>query len=60
MCISAQALALFLSVLDPAIITTSEMRVTIDATDHQAVWNRIGDKWCSDAPNRADLVQITP
>lgn len=60
MCISAQALALFLSILDPAIVTEEEARVTIRATDRVAVWNRIGGLWCSDAPNGAAAGQAGP
>lgn len=51
MCISAQALALFLSLLDPEIVTTDEARVTVAATAGTAIWEPVGDKWCSDAPN---------
>lgn len=51
MCISAQALALFLSMLDPEIVTTEPSRVTVAATEGAAIWEPVGDKWCSDAPD---------
>lgn len=40
MCISTQALVLFLSILDPAITTREEARITIRADAGDAVWRR--------------------
>ena len=60
MCISAQALALFLSILDPAIVTEEEARITVRATTQDAVWYRVGALWCSDAPRRRPAAQATP
>lgn len=50
MCLTAEALALFLNLLNPQIITTEPGLITIDATAKSAVWVETGDKWCTRAP----------
>ena len=50
MCLSTQALALFISLLDPQLVETEGPRVTIHATDRDAVWVYHEDQWCTDAP----------
>lgn len=49
MCLSAEAFALFLSILSPEIITSTPGAITIHATTQNAVWLRVGDRWCTDA-----------
>lgn len=46
MCLTAGALALFLNLLDPALISTEDGRITIDAAVAPTVWLRDGEAWC--------------
>jgi len=51
MCLTAEALALFLNLLDPELIATEAGRITIRATDRDAVWVLTHeDEWCTMAP----------
>lgn len=51
MCITAEALALFLNLLSPDIITTEAGRITVHATEAEAVWVLTADdEWCTMAP----------
>lgn len=50
MCLSAQALALFLNLLDPAVISTEAGRITIRAEEGSAAWVQRADQWCTMAP----------
>ncbi len=50
MCLTAQALALFLNMLDPGAITTTQGRITIHADTRDAVWVQRQDQWCTMAP----------
>ena len=52
MCLTAQAMAVFLNLLDPAIIDTGADRITVNATVRRAVWVKVDEDWCSDAPKR--------
>ncbi|WP_168797740.1 hypothetical protein [Aliishimia ponticola] len=49
MCLSAEAFALFLSLLPMDIITTTPGEITIHATVKDAHWLQVGDRWCTDA-----------
>ena len=50
MCLTAEALFLFLSVLPPEIVETTESRITVAAETRDAVWLAKGDEWCTSAP----------
>lgn len=50
MCLTAEALALFLNLLSPDVITTEAGRIVIHATDRRAVWVQSQDRWCTMAP----------
>ncbi|MBR9838323.1 MAG: hypothetical protein GYB50_10595 [Rhodobacteraceae bacterium] len=56
MCLTAQALFLFLSVLPEDIVDVSPKRVVVHAEVRDAVWLPRDDQWCTDAPRRdADI-----
>ncbi len=51
MCLTAEALALFLNLLAPDIITSDIGRITVHATEADAVWVLTdADEWCTMAP----------
>lgn len=50
MCMTFEALAVFLNLLGSDIVTTEPGRVTIHAETADAVWQVAGDLWCTDAP----------
>lgn len=51
MCLSAEALALFLNLLNPDLIASEAGRITIRATEGDAVWILTAeDRWCTMAP----------
>lgn len=50
MCLTAEALALFLNLLSPAIIDSAPGRITLTSTEPHTHWVPVEDKWCTDAP----------
>ncbi|WP_425098738.1 hypothetical protein [Tropicibacter sp. S64] len=50
MCISAEALAVFLNLLSAEIITTEPGRIIVDATEGAVHWVAHEDKWCTMGP----------
>ncbi|MFW2542321.1 hypothetical protein ACN2XU_06740 [Primorskyibacter sp. 2E107] len=50
MCISAEALAVFLNMLSASIITTEPGRVIIAATSGEVHWVAHEDQWCTMGP----------
>ena len=50
MCITPQALALFLNLLNFDMITMEEGRITVHAETRPAVWVETGNHWCTMAP----------
>jgi hypothetical protein len=50
MCLTAEALFLFLSILPPEIVEISDTRITVAAETRDAVWRAKGDEWCTSAP----------
>ena len=50
MCLTTQALALFLSLLPADRIETGDHGVTINADAGPATWTLVADKWCTEAP----------
>ena len=51
MCLTAEALALFLNLLNPDLISSESGRITVNATERDAVWVLTeDDKWCTMAP----------
>ncbi|EAQ05006.1 hypothetical protein OB2597_06970 [Pseudooceanicola batsensis HTCC2597] len=49
MCLTPEALAMFLNLLSPDIIDVEPNRITVRAEVRDAVWLATGDKWCTDA-----------
>ncbi len=49
MCMSVEALALFLNLI-AANITTEPGRIIVHATERDAHWVMVGDEWCTMAP----------
>ena len=54
MCLTAEMLALFLNLLDPTRISTESGQITVHATEGDVEWQRVDDKWCTDARETAD------
>lgn len=50
MCLTAEALFLFISLLPPGIVEVSDERIRVRAEVRDAVWERRGDAWCTPAP----------
>lgn len=49
MCLTTEALMLFLSLLPPEIVETGEDRIVVRAEVRDAVWTPRGEKWCTAA-----------
>ena len=60
MCLTIDALALFLSLLDPAIISSDVGAITIHATEREAVWVQLGTDWCTTAKLDDRLARFDP
>lgn len=58
MCLTPEALALFLNMLDPAVIDTEAERIIIRAERQETVWEMVGDLWCTDARHPERLVEM--
>lgn len=50
MCLTAEALFLFLSILPPSIVEHADERITVAAETRDAVWLARDDEWCTVAP----------
>ncbi|MGH1355664.1 MAG: hypothetical protein ACRBBS_11365 [Thalassovita sp.] len=50
MCLTTEAIALFLNLLDPEVISMEAGQITIHASERDAVWVQIEEKWCTQAP----------
>lgn len=57
MCLTAEALALFLNMLDPAIIESRAQQITVHAALQDTVWVQSADLWCTDARHPERLVE---
>ncbi len=57
MCLSTQAILLFISMLPPEILTQEPNRITIAADTGAVEWNYLTDNWCTVAPLQARSVQ---
>ena len=59
MCLTAEALMLFLSILPEDRIDVGFDRVVIRAETRDAVWVAEGERWCTDAPVRTERISTT-
>ena len=50
MCLTTEALALFLNILSATEITMEPGRITIHAETRDAHWVAVDDEWCTMAP----------
>ena len=50
MCLTAEALALFLNLLSPEIVSTEPGRVIVHAAEGDVHWIARADAWCTMAP----------
>lgn len=50
MCLTTEALAVFLTLIISTEMTMSEDRIIVHATARDAHWVLTGDKWCTMAP----------
>lgn len=51
MCLTSEALALFLTMIGAGVVTTEETLVTVHATEGDVEWRIVEDKWCTSAPD---------
>lgn len=51
MCLTPEALHLFLSLLSPEIVDVSRDLVIVRAETQNAVWEPVGSRWCTEAPD---------
>ena len=59
MCLTAEALMLFLSILPEDRIDVGFDRVVIRAETRDAIWIAEGERWCTDAPVRTERIATT-
>ena len=50
MCLTTEALLLFINLLSPQIVELHDDKVVIHAEARDAVWEARADKWCTEAP----------
>jgi hypothetical protein len=50
MCLTTEAIVLFLNLLPIELVSMEPGRIVIDATERPAHWVEVGDKWCTMAP----------
>lgn len=50
MCLTTEALALFLSLFPAEMIEKSPGQIVFHAETRDAIWKANGDKWCTHAP----------
>ncbi len=58
MCLTLEALAVFLNILGTDIVTTEPGVITINAETAPAVWVAAGDLWCTQAPQQEFATRI--
>ena len=49
MCLSLEALVLFLNLIGSDIVSTAGEAITVHATEGDVVWTASGEVWCADA-----------
>ena len=59
MCISFEALALFLNLLQAPIIEATPGQIIIHAETRAAIWQVSGEAWCSEAPQIDAALRLT-
>ena len=62
MCLTAEALALFLNLIGHSIVTTTPAQITVHATEGDVIWRPVRDEWCTTAPaeDRRARFTVTP
>ena len=50
MCLSAEALALFINLLPAGTVASEPGRFILQATDREVHWVAVEDRWCTMAP----------
>ena len=50
MCLTTEALLIFLNLLPRDIVEMGQDQITVRAETRDAVWTAEGDKWCTAAP----------
>lgn len=50
MCLTTEALLIFLNLLPPEIVEVSADRIVVRAETRAAIWKRTADQWCTAAP----------
>ncbi len=60
MCLTTQALVLFLNTIIDAPVTTEPGRIIVHAETRDAHWLEQGDKWCTMAPQIDKQARLSP
>ena len=60
MCLTTEALALFLNLLATDIVTTEPDRIVVHATEGDVHWLAVEDRWCTAAPQQDDTAKLAP
>ena len=50
MCLTTEALLIFLNLIGPDIVTSEPGRFIVHAEQGDATWTREGERWCTAAP----------
>jgi hypothetical protein len=58
MCLSAEALALFLNIIGTDLVSTDAGRIVVHATDGDVTYVANGDAWCTMAPQIDRMTRI--
>ncbi|KGM48062.1 hypothetical protein [Pseudooceanicola atlanticus] len=60
MCLTTEALLLFLNLLPQDIVVMGEDRIVVKAETRDAIWISNGEKWCTDAPKIDAAYRLKP
>lgn len=50
MCLTPEALALFLNLIGHSMVTSTPEHITVHATQGDVVWIAVGEQWCTTGP----------
>lgn len=58
MCLTAEAMLLFLSLLPPQIVDVSHERIVVRAEVRDSVWAAKNEEWCTSAPRIDTVIRL--
>lgn len=59
MCLSAEALALFLNLIAFDLVSTAPDRIVVHAETRDAHWVAVADRWCTMAPQIDRMARVS-